>query len=95
MPEMREFFIRQKNHPEVCEGEVFLGNCHSEQVFADVAFQTKRMGQQAFDAFMQEIRRSPFGGDMIRPVFIKRAELASRGFIVVNARSNAFIQEHR
>lgn len=62
-----------KNHPELCEGEIFLANC-SESDFRCMNWQTKRCGEIAYDSHGN--RSSLIG---FRPVFIMKKEIEDLG----------------
>ena len=68
--------LRNQNHPERLEGEVFLGNVSGED-FWEYQLETKRMGVQAFDIHGNCLSPDHY------PVFAKRKELEEKGYILV------------
>ncbi len=58
-------------HPELLEGEVFLNNIVNEEEFADIPWQTKRMGVTAYNIAWEETSGCP--------VFVQRSEYEAAG----------------
>ncbi len=63
-------------HPELREGEVFLGNFDRGQFERVVNWQTKRLGTMAFNASLVPASGNP---EPVFPVFIQRSEAQAVG----------------
>ena len=61
-----------KQHPEIREGEFYLGN-FTEDGYSKIGWKTKRRGVHAYDIDGDPIRCGTF------PVFAKKSELDAKG----------------
>ncbi len=65
--------VASKIHPEQDEGEVFLGNCTEDNYEENTGWETKRMGQVAYD-----VNGEPIRSINLFPVFVQQDEIRKK-----------------
>lgn len=64
-------------HPELREGEIFLGN-FTKNSFSNIGWKTKRWGSCSYDIYGDPIKKSFLPS--LFPVFVQRKEIEHLGF---------------
>lgn len=69
---------KNRNHPELRDGEVFLGNSTEDDFMNRIGYQSKRMGTTAYTIHGQEIPHFKLTPSLY-PVFVERQEVIRLG----------------
>lgn len=71
--------IKKEEHPELREGEIFLGNFMRSYYLSNIGWKTKRIGIHAYNHETNQPLEQDNDNFRLYPVFVKEEELKNDG----------------